>query len=218
MELRKKRRICREENVHIMIFGGMQRVSFIDYPGKISAVLFTQGCNYRCFYCHNPELVFPDLFNEAVPFDVIMEFLQSRKGLLDAVVISGGEPTLHDDLPDVIGIIKSKGFLIKLDTNGSNPLMLSTLIKQGLIDFVAMDIKSSFEKYSSVTGITVDVDSIKQSIILIRQSSIRYQFRTTFDGNIIGSNEIDLIKKYLENDSNFVLNRMNKKYIKEKLV
>lgn len=162
-----------------MRIGGFQKFSLIDYPGKISAIIFTQGCNFRCPYCHNPELVDATLFEKPIEEKEIFEFLDNRKGKLDAVSITGGEPTLHKDLPDFIYKIRSQGFLVKLDTNGTNPDMIEHLLKYNLVDYLAMDIKAPLNRYSDVTRVDVDVDKIAESIELIKNSGVDYEFRST---------------------------------------
>lgn len=158
--------------------GGFQKSSLIDYPEKISAVIFTQGCNFRCPYCHNPELI--SSRSETVPkVPDLLEFLKTRKGKLDGVVITGGEPTIHKDLPDFIKQIKDMGYCVKLDTNGTNPQMLENLIENNLIDYVAMDIKAPIEKYERVVCSKVNTDNILKSIQILKKSEIDYEFRTT---------------------------------------
>ncbi len=169
-----------------MIIGGFLKQSLIDFPSKIASVIFTSGCNFRCFYCHNPELVLPELIQENLYIDnnEVLEYLDKNKDLLDAVVITGGEPTLHSDLPNYIKQIKLLGLLVKLDTNGTNPEMLNDLIKNGLLDFVAMDIKSSLKisKYREIVGEQfsfIQLERIFESIQHIKQSDIKFEFRTT---------------------------------------
>jgi len=139
-----------------MIIGGLQRFSLIDYPGKISAILFTRGCNFRCPYCHNPELVDPQRYAEPWQEEEYWAFLQSRTQKLDAVVVTGGEPTLQEDLEPFLEKIRKMGFLIKLDTNGSNPDVLKDLLSANLVDYIAMDIKAPLEKYSEVAKVPID--------------------------------------------------------------
>lgn len=159
-----------------IIIGGLQKSSLIDYPGKITAVIFTQGCNFRCPYCHNPELIGKRKEERGKR---ILEFLQTRVGKLDGVVITGGEPTLHADLPEFIKQIKDMGFAVKLDTNGTNPEMLQQLIDEKLIDYIAMDIKAPLDKYSEIVCTKVDTDKILKSIGILKNSNIKYEFRTT---------------------------------------
>ncbi|MDD5168392.1 MAG: anaerobic ribonucleoside-triphosphate reductase activating protein, partial [Syntrophales bacterium] len=134
-----------------MRIGGIRKVSLIDYPGQISAVIFTQGCNFNCPYCHNPELVDPLLWGKAEDTELILKFLSERFGKLDAVTVTGGEPALQQDLQIFIEEIKRLGYLIKLDTNGSFPQITKNLIDAGDVDFVAMDIKAPLDKYTAVT-------------------------------------------------------------------
>lgn len=160
-----------------MTIGGIQKFSTVDYPGYTVASIFTIGCNMRCGYCHNPELVLPEQYAGAIPEEEIFEFLEKRRGLLDGVAISGGEPTMQEDLPDFIRRCKKMGFLVKLDTNGTNPGVLRELLQENLIDFVAMDIKGPLEKYSQIAARPIDIDAIRESIDLIR--TIPHEFRTT---------------------------------------
>jgi len=160
-----------------MTIGGIQKLSTVDYPGYTVASIFTIGCNMRCGYCHNPELVLPEQYAGAIPEEEIFEFLEKRRGLLDGVAISGGEPTMQEDLPDFIRRCKKMGFLVKLDTNGTNPGVLRELLQENLVDFVAMDIKGPLEKYSQIAARPIDIDAIRESIDLIR--TIPHEFRTT---------------------------------------
>ena len=122
-----------------MNIGGIEKFSLIDYPGKISAIVFTQGCNFRCGYCHNPELVFPSLFRSSISEENVFSFLKKRIGKIQALVITGGEPTIQEDLIDFIKKVKQLGFLVKLDTNGSNPKVIKEIIKAKLVDYIAME-------------------------------------------------------------------------------
>ena len=159
--------------------GGLQKFSLIDYPGLISAVIFTQGCNFRCPYCHNPELVLPERINDPVDPEAVLKFLQSRQGKIDGVTVTGGEPTLQPDLISFMRRIRQLGFKIKLDTNGSRPDVLGKILDAGLADCIAMDIKAPLKDYPVVTGVRIEPDVIRHSIALIRQSGIAHQFRTT---------------------------------------
>lgn len=163
-----------------MIISGLQKTSFLDYPGKIAAVVFTRGCDFRCAYCHNPELVDPKQFYPELPLVEIMDFLKRRQGILEGVVITGGEPTLYPDLPEFIKKIKQLGFLVKLDTNGTNFAMLKSLVVAKQVDYVAMDIKQTLEKYSLVTPITSELlVQVKQSLEYLLSKQVPYEFRTT---------------------------------------
>ncbi len=160
-----------------MNIGGLQKTSLIDYPGKISAIIFTQGCNLKCGYCHNPELV--NMQNPSIDTQYVLEFLKTRINKLDAVVISGGEPTIQSDLEEFAQNIKSMGFLLKLDTNGTNPQLLNKLIKLKLLDYVAMDIKAPLYKYRHITNKKCNTSDIVKSIDTIINSGVDYEFRTT---------------------------------------
>lgn len=162
-----------------MRIGGLQKFSLIDYPGKVSAVIFTQGCNFRCPYCHNPELVISSSFQDTIPEEEVISFLFERKDKLQGVVVTGGEPTIQPDLIDFLKEIKSMGFCVKLDTNGSSPDVLKKVIEGGFVDFVAMDIKSPLEKYSKVSGLNINTDNIKESLNIILNSPVDHLFRTT---------------------------------------
>ena len=136
-----------------MLILGLQKVTLLDYPGEIACTVFLGGCNFRCPFCHNGSLVLEDRMGESISPDEFFAFLDSRKGRLQGVCVSGGEPTLHSDLPEFLREIKARGFLVKLDTNGTNPEMLSSLIADGLVDYVAMDIKNSPKKYLKTAGL-----------------------------------------------------------------
>ncbi len=154
--------------------GGVQKFSLLDYPDKISAIIFTSGCNFRCGYCHNPELFSS---NSEWDEEKVLQFLNTRQGKLDGVVITGGEPTIHKGLPEFIKKIKSLNFSVKLDTNGTNPHMLKDLIQSNLIDYVAMDIKAPLSKYKMITGI--EPIGVDESIEFLLKEKIPYEFRTT---------------------------------------
>ncbi len=162
-----------------MKIGGYQKFSLIDYPGKLSAVIFTQGCNMLCPYCHNPELVEPHLFIEPIAVDQIISFLKSRLDHLNGVVVTGGEPTIQPDLTGFLAEINQMGYQIKLDTNGSRPDVLRSLIDQKMVNFLAMDIKAPWKRYQEITGSNIDPDTVKKSVELIKSSQVDYEFRTT---------------------------------------
>lgn len=161
-----------------MDFVGIDKLSLLDYDEKLSCVLFSKACNFRCPFCHNGLTVLES--ETYIPFEEILEFLNSRKGKLDAVVVTGGEPTLMDDIVDKIRAIKSMGFLIKLDTNGTHPEVIKELLDGNLLDYIAMDIKNSLSCYPTTCGIKkIEEKKIKDSIKLIQNSGIDYEFRTT---------------------------------------
>jgi pyruvate formate lyase activating enzyme len=175
-----------------MQIGGFQKFSLIDYPGKTAAVIFTQGCNMFCPYCHNPQLVYPNLFENALNENEIFDFLKKRRTLLNGVVITGGEPAVHKDLPEFILKIKELGYPVKLDTNGGEPEMLPRLINDKLIDFIAMDIKAPLEKYRLF--FKGDLSRIVKSVSIIRGSGLPHLFRTTFDTGILDGHDLPKIK------------------------
>ncbi len=159
---------------------GIQKLTLLDYPGKTSCTVFTGGCNFRCPFCHNASLVLNPNENNPFSDDVFFEFLDSRKKLLDGVSITGGEPLLQKDIADFCGKVKERGFSVKLDTNGSFPDILSGLIADGLVDYVAMDIKNSFSSYCKTVGLSeMDFDPLKKSISVLLKSGIDFEFRTT---------------------------------------
>ena len=161
-----------------MEFVGIDKFSLLDYDENVSVVLFAPACNFRCPFCHNGQSVLSN--NAEIPFDEILDFLKTRIGLIDAVVVTGGEPTLMPDLIEKIERIRALGFKIKLDSNGTNPEVLRELLRKNLLDYIAMDIKNSEEKYAVTAGLkTIDLTKIKQSIKIIMDSGIDYEFRTT---------------------------------------
>lgn len=161
-----------------MIIGGLQKTSVIDFPGKVSCVLFCAGCNFKCPYCHNPDLISvanPPLMT----VDQFFEFLAQRRNFLDGVVVTGGEPTLDDNILTLCRGIKEQGMDVKLDTNGSRPAMLEKLIDAKLVDYIAMDIKTRPANYTQLAGKNFDTDRIRASIRTIKHSGRPYEFRTT---------------------------------------
>lgn len=198
---------------------GLQKSSLLDYPSKIAAVVFTQGCNFRCPYCHNPDLISAVSYassnekslQETALFD-FFEFLKGRVGKLDAVVVSGGEPTLQKGLDDFFVRVKEMGFLTKLDTNGTNPDCLKRLINKGLLDYVAMDIKAPLEKYSEIVGREVDTNKIKQSIKLLQTASsaadgFGYEFRTTVVRSQLAFEDFEKIAELLNGSEKYYLQK-----------
>lgn len=159
---------------------GLQKMTLLDYPGRVACTIFTGGCNFRCPFCHNALLVTEIDSSAVYDEDEIIDFLKKRSGLLDGVCITGGEPLLHPSLGKFIGRIKSLGYFVKLDTNGSFPDTLADFIEEGLVDKVAMDIKNSAEKYGATIGIDgYDITHVDRSISLIMEGRIDYEFRTT---------------------------------------
>ena len=166
-----------------MIISGVQKFTLLDFPGKVACVVFTAGCNFRCGYCHNPEFVLPERIAEIsksfINQDIFFRFLQERIGLLDGVVITGGEPTLMVDLMKFMATIKSMGFLVKLDTNGNRPEVINEAIRLDLVDYIAMDVKTSLDEYGGLVGRLVRPEKIKESIDLLKSGNTDYEFRTT---------------------------------------
>ena len=160
------------------MIGGLQKVTLLDFPGKVACTVFLTGCNLRCPYCHNPELVLPRNNGKTVSENELFEFLFSRKGKLDGVCITGGEPMLYPSLPDLIRRIKEMGFLVKLDSNGTLPEMLEHLLREELLDYVAMDIKNAPSRYVETCGADV-IANVKKSVALLKSSHAEYEFRTT---------------------------------------
>lgn len=163
-----------------MNIGGFVKTSFVDYPGMISSVVFTQGCNLRCSYCHNFGLIDADGASNIILPEEIFEWLTKRKGMIDAVVVSGGEPTLQEDTHAFIGELKAMDLLVKLDTNGTNPDILRTLIHDNLLDFIAMDLKAPLSKYESITRTSsLGLSPVLKSVEIIKNCGLAHEFRTT---------------------------------------
>ena len=160
-----------------MLFGGLQKTTLSDFPGHIAALVFTRGCNLRCPYCHNPQLLTRE--ETAYSQDEILQFMKSRQGRLTGLVVSGGEPTLHCELPNFLTAVKELGFAIKLDTNGSNPQMVEQLLQQKIVDYVAMDVKAPLAKYPQLAGTAINTSAIAKTISLLVNSEIAHEFRTT---------------------------------------
>ena len=161
-----------------MLIAGIQKVTLLDYPGHIACEIFTRGCNFKCPFCQNSSLI-PLNGDENYSEEELFHYLKRRKNVLDGVVITGGEPLIHKDIPLFIEKIKQLGLLVKLDTNGSNPEMLEFLLTHQLVDYVAMDIKNVFSKYFITAGKKVNLENIKRSIEIIKRSSVAHEFRTT---------------------------------------
>ena len=190
----------------MFIIGGIQKTTLVDFPEKIAAIVFTQGCNFRCGYCHNPEILdFKQKGNYKTK--EFIEFLKSRKGKLDGVVITGGEPTLQSGLYGFIKDIKSLNFAVKLDTNGTNPEILEKLIKENLLDYIAMDIKAPAEKYNKITCTNCNLQNIKQSIKLIMNSNTDYEFRTTVLKSQLSFEDFEDIGKMINGAKKYYLQK-----------
>lgn len=172
--------------------------SLVDFDGKVSSVMFLPYCNFKCNYCYNKQLVLEPWTLETISQEKIFSYLKSRKEWIDAVVITGGEPTIHGDLPELCKKIKDLGYIVKIDTNGSNPMMLEQLINKNLVDYIAMDVKNSLEseKYNKATEVVVDILKIKESIGIVKQLK-DYEFRTTCVPSFVNANDLIEIAHYL---------------------
>jgi len=187
-----------------VLIGGFQKTSLIDYPGCISSVIFTRGCNFRCPYCHNPELVYPEQYTDLLDEDGVLSYLANHKK--DAVVITGGEPTLQEDILPFAKLLKDMGYLVKLDTNGSRPDVLQLLITERVLDYVALDIKAPKWKYKKTTQIGYNAYTlVMQSKHMILDSGLPYEFRTVFDRNLLKEEDIEEIRKSLPKDANYMV-------------
>jgi pyruvate formate lyase activating enzyme len=194
----------------IMQIGGLNTFSLSDFPGKVAAVVFTQGCNFCCPYCHNGSLISCDVPNNLlIPQGDVFEFLRNRAGKLDAVVVSGGEPTIQWDILAFLRRIKDMEFAVKLDTNGSQPEVLREILKNSIVDYIAMDIKAPLEHYTKITGWSSPngKDKIKESITLIAKSSIDHQFRTTVVEELLTSQDMRAIRELIPIGSTYCLQK-----------
>ena len=186
-----------------MRIGGFQKTSLLDYPDCISAIIWTIGCNFRCPFCYNKNLVFGKV--ESISEDEVLSFLKKRKGLLEGLVISGGEPLLHDDIADFVKKVKTLGYLIKIDTNGTFPERLKELIDNKLVDYISMDVKAPKNKYNKLTEIKADLTKIEQSIDIVKNNASDYEFKTTFVPDLLKKEDIVEIAKWLEGAEKFYL-------------
>jgi len=187
-----------------MVFSGFQKLTLLDFPGKIACILFTGGCNFRCPFCHNASLVrLKD--TQEYSTEEILSFLKKRQGILEGVCISGGEPLLQNGLSDFLREVKALGYSVKLDTNGSFPKKLKALVEEGLVDYVAMDIKNSFEKYEETAGAKVDADAIKESMEFLLADNVEYEFRTTLVKELHTAEDVESIAKTIKGAKKYFL-------------
>jgi len=186
-----------------MKIGGFQKTSLLDYPDRISAIVWTSGCNFRCPFCYNKNLALGTA--ELFPQDEILSFLSKRKALLEGVVISGGEPLLHDDIIDFVKKIKNLQLLVKIDTNGAFPERLRELLEHQLVDYVAMDVKAPKKKYSELTGVDIDLSKIEASIDLLKTKAPAYEFKTTFIPGLLTKEDIIEIAQWLKGADTYFL-------------
>ncbi len=188
-------------NIH-----GIQKLTLLDYPGKVACTIFAGGCNFRCPFCHNALLVLPEKMDKPLNENEIFSFLKKRKGLLDGVCLTGGEPLLQNDVIDFLSKVKNMGYAVKLDTNGFFPDKLKEIIFSGMVDYVAMDIKNSEEKYAETVGIkNLDFSKVRESIDFLLFGKIPYEFRTTVVRDFHDSKSFDGISKLIEGAENYFL-------------
>ncbi|MFA5886738.1 MAG: anaerobic ribonucleoside-triphosphate reductase activating protein [Patescibacteria group bacterium] len=212
-----------------MIIGGLEKLTLLDYPDHLAAIIFTQGCNFRCHFCYNPMLVWPrqgtdekNIIDVAgagslddkkekglSPLSVhdLFLFLQERFGRLEGVVITGGEPTLHPDLPFFISTIKDMGYLVKLDTNGTNPVMVEKLIKDKLIDYIAMDLKAPLTKYEAVVGVPINCNNLRRSVKIVMSSGLPYEFRTTVVPDLLQADDFNQMGRLIRGAGKWYLQK-----------
>jgi pyruvate formate lyase activating enzyme len=192
---------------------GFIDVSFVDWDGKLSSVIFLPNCNFRCPFCHNVNLVLDPKKLETIPIEHVEDQLKKQKDWIDGICITGGEPTIHTDLPVMCSRLKKMGFQIKLDTNGTNPSMLKELITKGFVDFIAMDIKAPLieKKYSKATGVKTEkiLKKVKESIKLLKESKIDYEFRTTVVPTLHNKEDIEQICRSLKNCRKYMLQKFD---------
>ncbi len=197
-----------------MKIGGLQKLTLIDFPEKPACTVFLAGCNFRCPWCHSPELVVPEKINDApeIDPDYFFEFLKERRDFLDGVVICGGEPTVNEDLFDFAKKIKDIGYAVKLDTNGTDPKMIADLLNAGLLDYVAMDVKAPLEKYKEVTLADVDSAKLRESIAIIKEMN-DYEFRTTVVPEVHTKSDILAIVKEIAPAKRYYLQKFRGKKV-----
>lgn len=203
-----------------MKISGLQKLTLLDFPDVVSCIVFTKGCNLRCPFCHNSSLVVDSKLTPEIDEEEVFSYLNKRKNILDGVVISGGEPLLQSDIKDFIVRIKTLGYKVKLDTNGVNSKLLSELIDEKLVDYVAMDIKNTFDKYDMTTGKSNSrIDNIKESIRILKKEKVPYEFRTTIVKNFHNIEDIKKILKYINGSKYFIQNFVdNENTIKKGLI
>ncbi len=187
---------------------GFSKTSLLDWDGHVVATIYLQGCNWRCLYCHNPDLVPMEPSFDELDFEDIAEYILGNTDFLDGIAISGGEPTIHPDLPILIAKIRDLGMKVKLDTNGSNPDMLEDLLGSGMLDYVAMDIKAPLnEKYKEIVRVNVDLDAVKRSIHLLMTSGVDHEFRTTVVPFLLEEKDIESISAFIGGANKYALHQ-----------
>jgi pyruvate formate lyase activating enzyme len=186
-----------------MKIGGLQKTSLLDFPDTISAIIWTVGCNFYCPFCYNKDLVLGRV--KYIPEKEVFVFLEKRKGMLEGLVISGGEPLMQNDIVDFAEKVKKLSYLIKIDTNGMYPEKLKELIDKKFVDYIAMDIKAPKEKYDRLSGVKTNIKKIEKSIEIIKNSSVDYEFKTTFAPELLNKEDIINISKWLKGSKQFYL-------------
>ncbi len=189
----------------MMKIGGFSKLTLLDFPGCVACIVFTSGCNFRCPFCHNASLVTHTKDSEDISEDEILSYLKKRKGLIDGVVITGGEPLLQNGIEDFIIKVRDLGYKVKLDTNGSFPDKLKNLLDKGLLDYVAMDIKNSKEKYSATAGCEVNIADIEKSISLLENSGVGYELRTTVTQELHNEDDIKNIALWIKRSPKYFI-------------
>ncbi|MBQ9265608.1 MAG: anaerobic ribonucleoside-triphosphate reductase activating protein [Bacilli bacterium] len=184
---------------------GLQKLTLLDYPGNLACTVFLGGCNFKCSYCYNTSLINPPSDIRTISVEELMRFLDTRKGILNGVAITGGEPLINKDIKDLILKIREKGFKVKLDTNGSFPDVLENLIEEGLVDYVAMDVKNTYEKYSFTAGAKVNIENISRSINILLQGKVDYEFRTTVIKEFHAIDDFEEIGKMIKGAKHYFL-------------
>lgn len=190
---------------HNTLIKGLIETSFIDWPGFMAAVLFTGGCNFRCPFCHNPDLVVNSTSLPTMPFPSVLRRLKARMNWVDRVAVTGGEPTIHKTLPRMIEGLKEAGFHVKLDTNGSHPEMVRSLVEEGLVDFVAMDVKGPLAAYRRSCGVDPDITSIRETISFLLEGKVPYLFRMTVVPTLHEEEDVLRVADSLRGAPRFVL-------------
>ncbi len=186
-----------------MKISGLQKLTLLDYPGKVACTIFTPGCNLRCPFCHNATLVFS--CTDEIGEENVLSFLQKRAGVLDGVCVTGGEPLLQKDIADFLQKVKALGYLVKLDTNGTFPERLLPLLEAKLVDYVAMDIKASPDNYDTATGVATDLEKVRRSVDLLKNSGVAHEFRTTTVKGIHTAADFEAIAQWLAGEEQFFI-------------
>ena len=203
--IRVRLNLSLKEGILLMIIHGLNKTTLLDFPGHLAATVFFGGCNFRCPFCHNASLVLNPKSQPVISEEEFFSFLQKRKNILEGVCITGGEPTLMPDLEEFIRKIKDYGLPVKLDTNGYRPEVLKDLVNKKIIDYVAMDIKSSPDSYNEACGAVVDIEKIKESVNFLKEDHVPYEFRTTIVKELHGEEEVIKIGQWLSGCKQYFL-------------